>query len=203
MAEPHDITSTPTRRRRADARQNIDAILEAARVVFGRNVDAGMEEIAAAAGVTRQTVYAHFPSRDALLAGLVQAAAAQYIALLDDAGLDTAAPADALARFLDAGWEFLRRFPLLLNPAASIPRPAGNDPHDVVPPRLEQIIRRGQNTGEFASSLPAAWLAAAVLGLHHTAAAQVATGRLDADEAAKLCLESTLNLCGASARGSA
>lgn len=197
MADLHDITNPPTRRRRSDARRSADAILTAARDVFGRQPDAGMEEVAATAGVTRQTVYAHFPSRDTLLAALVETAAAEYAALLDAANLDTVPPAEALARFLDASWEFLRRYPMLLNPAATpIPRPASDDPHDVVPPRLERIIELGQQTGEFDSSQPAAWLAAAVLGLLHTAAAQVGAGSFGTGEAEALCLESTLRVCG-------
>ncbi|WP_327581673.1 TetR/AcrR family transcriptional regulator [Nonomuraea sp. NBC_00507] len=199
MANPHD-TATPPRRRRSDARRSIDAILNAARIVLGERPDATMEDIAATAGVTRQTVYAHFPSRDALIAALVEAAAAEYAALLDDADLDTAPPADALAQFLSAGWRFLGRYPLLLNAsAAQIPRPH-NDPHDTAPPRLERLIQRGQHTGDFDPSLPAAWLAAAILGLQHTAAAQVATGHLTTHEAEALCLESTLRLCGGQAR---
>jgi AcrR family transcriptional regulator len=200
MTDPHD-TAPPPRRRRSDARRSIDAILNAARVVLGERLDASMEDIATTAGVTRQTVYAHFPSRDALLAALVEAAAAEYTAMLDAAGLDTAPPADALAKFLGAGWRFLGRYPLLLNaaPTARIPRPE-NDPHDVVPPRLEQLIQRGQHTGDFDPSLPAAWLTAAIFGLQHTAAAQIANGRLTPDEAEALCLESTLRLCGGEAR---
>ena len=196
----HHDTATAPRRRRSDAQRSIDSILNAARVVLGERPDASMEDIAATAGVTRQTVYAHFPSRDALIAGLVESAAAEYAALLDEAGLDTAPPADALARFLDAGWRFLDRYPLLLNPtAARVPRP-DSDPHDVVPPRLERLIRRGQRTGDFDPSLPAAWLAAAVLGLQHTAAAQITAGSLTTCEAEELCLESTLRLCGSQTR---
>jgi hypothetical protein len=81
----------------------------------------------------------------------------------------------------------------------AIPRPV-SDPHDVVPPRLERLIQRGQRTGDFDPSLPAAWLADAVIGLQHTAAAQVATGRLTTLEAEMLCLKSTLRLCGGEAR---
>ncbi|RJL27202.1 TetR/AcrR family transcriptional regulator [Bailinhaonella thermotolerans] len=197
MADPHDTASAPTalRRRRADARRNISAILDAARVVLGERPDATMEDIAATAGVTRQTVYAHFPSRDALVAALVEAAAAEYAAALDDAELDTAPPADALARFLAAGWRFFDRYPFLLNSAAHTPRPQ-DDPHDSAPPRLARVIHRGQTTGDFAPSLPAGWLAIAVVGLQHTAAAQVMTGRLTVGEAEALCLESSLRLCG-------
>ncbi|MBO2453856.1 TetR/AcrR family transcriptional regulator [Actinomadura barringtoniae] len=187
--------ATPIRPRRADARRSIDAILDAARTVLGERPDARMEEVAAAAGVTRQTVYAHFPSRDALIAALIEVAADEYIAALDAAGLDTAPPPDALAAFLDAGWRFLRRHPLILNLAA-IPRPTANDPHDVVPPRLERLIQRGQDTGDFDRSLSAAWLTSAVIGLQHAAAAEVAENRLTAQEAASACLESTLRVCG-------
>jgi AcrR family transcriptional regulator len=194
MVNSHD--AAPPRRRRSDARRSIDAILNAARVVFGERPDASMEDIASTAGVTRQTVYAHFPSRDALVAALIETAAAEYAALLDDADLDTAPPADALARFLGAGWQFLGRYPLLLNAtAARIPRPE-SDPHDFAPPRLERLIQRGQHAGDFAPSLPAPWLAAVILGLQHTAVAQVATGRLTTHEAEALCLESALRLCG-------
>jgi AcrR family transcriptional regulator len=189
-------TAMPPRPRRSDARRSIDAILNAARIVFGERLDAGMEEIATRADVTRQTVYAHFPSRDALLAAVIETAAAEYHAALDAGGLDTAPPADALARFLDIGWRLIRRYPLLLNPTATRIRPDSNDPHDLVPPRLERLIRRGQRTGDFDPSLHAAWLVAAVIGLQHAAAAEVADGRLTADDAAALCRESALRLCG-------
>ncbi|MFD0688062.1 TetR/AcrR family transcriptional regulator [Actinomadura fibrosa] len=196
MADALD-SGARTRPRRSDARRSIGAILDAARVVLGERLDASMEEIAGRANVTRQTVYAHFPSRDALVAALIEAAAAEYGALLDAAELETAPPADALARFLDAGWRFLDRYPLLLNPTLTgIPRPKVNDPHDVVPPRLARLVRRGQEAGDFDASLSASWLAAAVIGLQHAAAAELAAGRLTAREAAALCLESALRLCG-------
>lgn len=202
MVDSHG-TATPQRRPRSDARRSIEAILNAARVVLGERSDATMEDIAARAGVTRQTVYAHFSSRDALVAALVESASAEYATLLDDADLDTAPPAEALARFLDAGWRFLGRYPLLLNATeARIPRPE-SDPHDYAPPRLARLIQRGQQAGDFDPSLPAAWLAAAVLGLQHTAVAQIATGSLTTREAEALCLESTLRLCGGTAHGSA
>lgn len=189
-------TAKATRPRRSDARRSVDAILNAARIVLGERPNARMEEIAATAGVTRQTVYAHFPSRDGLVAALIECAAAEYSALLDAAALETAPPADALAAFLDAGWQFINRYPLLLNPTVvGIPRPKANDPHELVPPRLERLIRRGQQTGDFDHSLPAAWLTAAVIGLQHAAAAEVAEDRLTPHEAATLCLQSTLHLC--------
>ncbi|MGW7820225.1 TetR/AcrR family transcriptional regulator [Streptomyces puniciscabiei] len=196
MDDPHH-TATPRRRLRSDARRSIDAILDAARVQLGERPDASMEDIAAKAGLTRQTVYAHFPSRGALVAALVEAAATEYLAALDEADLDTAPPAEALTRFLDVGWRFLLRHPFLLNPAGpGAPRPYRNSLSEVVPALLERLLLRGQDTGVFDASLPAAWLAAAVIGLQHAAAAGVNAGRLTTHEAEALCLRSALRLCG-------
>ena len=117
MADQHE-TATPTRRRRrrSDARRSIDAILNAARTVLGTRPDASMEEIATAAGVTRQTVYAHFPSRDALITALIDAAGAETFAAIDAANLDSGPPADSLRQFLEISWELVRRYPYLLAP---------------------------------------------------------------------------------------
>ena len=202
MADTVD-NATPTRRRRSDARRSIDAILSAARTVLGERPDASMEDIATAAGVTRQTVYAHFPSRDALIVALIEAARAEGLAAIDAAHLDTIPPADALGQFLDISWQLLRRYPLLLDPALNgTPRLDGSDPHLAVTTWLEQLIRRGQRTGDFDHTLSASWLAAAILGVGHTAAGQVAAGRLTTSTATATLLASALRLCGATgARG--
>ena len=82
-------------------------------------------------------------------------------------------------------------------PSAGLPRLDGSDPHLAVTAHLEQLIRRGQRAGDFDSTLPASWVAAAILALGHTAAEQVAAGRLTSSKAAAILLDSTLRLCGA------
>lgn len=75
------------RRFRADARQNVDAILQAARTVFARSgVDAPVREVAAEAGVGVGTLYRHFPQRADLVAAV-------FTSEIDD----TAAEADRLS----------------------------------------------------------------------------------------------------------
>ena len=62
--------ATPERARRvrADAQRNIDALLDAAREVFGTSgVDAPVREIVAKAGVGLATFYRHFPERSDLV----------------------------------------------------------------------------------------------------------------------------------------
>ena len=62
MARPHA---------RADARRNIDALLEAAKMVFATSgVDAPVREIADKAGVGIGTLYRHFPKRSDLVAAV-------------------------------------------------------------------------------------------------------------------------------------
>jgi AcrR family transcriptional regulator len=53
--------------RRADAQQNRDRILEAAREAFASAGDASLNSIAKMAAVGPGTLYRHFPSRDALV----------------------------------------------------------------------------------------------------------------------------------------
>jgi AcrR family transcriptional regulator len=203
MADMRD-NAPPTRRRRSDARRSIDAVLTAARTVLGERPDASMEDIATAAGVTRQTVYAHFPSRDALIAALIEDARVHGLAALDAAGLDTAPPAEALGTFLDISWQLVLQHPVLLDPTLNrAPRLDGSDPHLAVTARLEHLIRRGQDTGDFDDTLPVCWLAAAVLELGHAAAEQVADGRFTPGDATRVLLESALRLCGAAGSGTA
>lgn len=54
---------------RADT--NRRRILDVALAELLRDPDASMDQIARAAGVVRRTVYGHFPSREALVAALV------------------------------------------------------------------------------------------------------------------------------------
>lgn len=69
-----DASETPadaSRPVRADARRNIDALLEAAKDVFAASgVDAPVREIACRAGVGVGTVYRHFPQRSDLVAAV-------------------------------------------------------------------------------------------------------------------------------------
>jgi serine phosphatase RsbU (regulator of sigma subunit) len=55
------------RRRRSDAEQNYSRIIEAAVDLLGQNPAPSVDQIAAAAGLGRATVYRHFPGRSELL----------------------------------------------------------------------------------------------------------------------------------------
>jgi AcrR family transcriptional regulator len=188
----------PRRRRRADAERSIAAILDAAVRVLGERPEASIEDIAEAAGVTRQTVYAHYTSRDVLLSAVVDRATEEAVAAIDAADLDEGPPAAALLRFLDAGWHTFERYPLLLRlPSAPMSQQAERDRHEPVFDRLERLVRRGQDAGDFDSRLSPGWLLAATVALGHAAGEQVGAGRMTAEDAANALKRSVLRLFGA------
>jgi AcrR family transcriptional regulator len=195
MTEPRSIA----RRRRADAERSIAAIVDAAIEVLSERPAASMEEIAAAAGLARQTVYAHYPSREALLRAVVDRALAQTVAAIDAAEPDEGTPVEALDRLVSASWQTLERYPLLMDLRAPLTPAEEHALHGPILERLERLIRRGQRAGDFDRRLAPAWLLAAFLGLAHAAAQEVAAGRLSAEDASRTLRASVRRVFGADA----
>ena len=186
------------RRQRADARRSIAAILDASVVSLGRQPDASMDEIAKTAGVSRQTIYAHYPSRDALLQAVTQHITAEVTRELSDLDLDRGSAIDALGRWVDISWALLKRYPVLLTSAVMAPE--GDDElerHEPVMGRLLQLIERGRRSGEFDRAMPTTWYLAAIVGLGHTAGHEVLAGRMTPAKAGAAFRESVLRVCRA------
>jgi AcrR family transcriptional regulator len=193
--------ATPGRRRRSDAERSIATILDAAVQVLARRPDASMAEIAAAAGVARQTVYAHYESREALLTAVAERALGQAVAAIDAADPEAGPPAGALERLVAAWWETIERHALVIEAlAADSPREELHAFHSPILERLERLVRRGQRAGDFDRRLPAGWLAAAFLGLMHVAAEEVAAGRISAQEALRALERTVPRLFGVGSR---
>ena len=165
-----DLTRDSTdrkRRRRSDADRSRSAILAAAITVLSEDSDTSVEGIASAAGVTRQTVYAHFPSRDALLRAVADQLTAEVLQICGDLDLESGSATDALFLLLDTGRRFFDRHPVKLYPAAAT---GDEERHEPIVELLTRIIRRGQATGEFTRDLPLPWLVTSTIALSHAAA---------------------------------
>jgi hypothetical protein len=121
---------------------------------------------------------------------------ADTVAALDEADLRRGSPAEALDRLVDAGWQTLGRYPNLAGLRREMSLQEQHDLHGPILERLEPVIRRGQREGIFDSRLPAGWLLAAFLGLAHTAAEEVAAGRMNAEEADRALRESAWAILG-------
>lgn len=170
------------RRRRADADRSRTAILAAAVALLDEQPDASLERIAEAANVTRQTVYAHFSSRDALLNAVLDQLTAETLTAIDALNLDEGPALSSVLRLIDLAWRAFERHPLLLH----LPQTGAQDErHDPVTDRFERLIRRGQHTGEITRDLPAQWLVTTLIALGHAAGESVAAGRVSARTANK------------------
>ncbi|GGM55872.1 hypothetical protein GCM10011608_45910 [Micromonospora sonchi] len=193
-----DLRDPGQRRQRADARRSIAAVLGASVTLLGRHPDASMEEIARAAGVSRQTIYAHYPSRDALLRAVTQHVTAEVAREVADFGFDGGSAVDALGRWADGSWALLERYPVLLTSAMLA---ATNEDelkrHEPIIGGLLDLIERGRRRREFDRTMPTTWYIAAIIGLGHAAGQEVTAGRMTPTEAGTAFRESVLRVCRA------
>lgn len=187
------MPKAPAKRQRAlrsDAARNAEQILESAAECLRQDPDASMAQIAAAAGLGRITLYGHYPTRAALIEAVMRRA-------LDDAHVAMAAvdldgpPARALQELTARSWQMVDRFRGVLAAAQrEMPAELIHEAHDRVLKRIGDLVARGQEAGVFRTDLPASWLMSAAIGLMHTAAQDVAAGRLDADAAPDVLVRS-------------
>ncbi|WP_371615832.1 TetR/AcrR family transcriptional regulator [Streptomyces sp. NBC_00454] len=197
------VTDAP-RPRRADAERNTAAIVDAGLDCFLADPQASMAAIARAAGVSRVTLYSHFPTREALLDAALDRAVAESAATLEaldgeagtgtgtgtGAGAGTGTEAgtgtfeEALARLIRGSWRLLDRhsavFALV---STALPPEQLRERHDRVLAPVRRLLGRGREGGEVRADLSVDWLVAVVYSLVHAAAAEVQAGRMSAEEA--------------------
>ncbi|WP_040907207.1 TetR/AcrR family transcriptional regulator [Streptomyces griseoflavus] len=184
-------------RRRADAERSRVVVLDAAVRLLAERPDAGMAAIAAAAGVTRQTVYAHFGTRDALLDAVADRITDQAMAAMDEAEESGGTALGQLLKLQDIGWRLFERNPVLLQLGSTRADAAADQArHEPVAARLTRLIEKGQASGEFDPAPPATWLVAAVTALGHAAGDEVGAHRMSVEEAARWLRTATLALLG-------
>ncbi|WP_211588648.1 TetR/AcrR family transcriptional regulator [Allorhizocola rhizosphaerae] len=177
--------------------------MNAAVRVLNTDPDAGLEKIAVAAGVTRQTVYAHFPSREHVLLAILGQVTQETVAAMDAAAPETGPAADALLRLLDAATQTVERYSApLLQKISLLPLSpqADHEQHTPIAARIERVIRRGRKSGEFDAALPTGWLVAATIKLAHTASEEEQAGRLSKNDAQDSLHTSLLRMLGARAK---
>lgn len=134
--------------------QTRDRVLDAALDVLGRDADASMGDVAAAAGVVRRTLYGHFPARADLVRALTERAAAEIATVL--AGVDGPEKAgDTMwADFVTRIWPLTDRYRVLVTLrrgeySADIHAVLGS-----VDDALAGLVRRGQDAAVFGRHLP-------------------------------------------------
>jgi AcrR family transcriptional regulator len=185
-------------RRRADAERSIARIVAAARERLGSDPNAGIDDIAKAAGVGRMTLYGHFRTR----ADLVEAALADALRAGDEAlaSVDLTGDArDALDRLLESSWTLVAESAALLTAAQGVlPAERIRKQHAAPAQRMEELIRRGQDEGVFRADLPITWLVNVVHYVLQGAAEENRAGRLKAEETGRVVTATVQSILTAS-----
>jgi len=181
-----------TDHRRAIAERNAEAIVAAAEQMMSEGEPITVSAVAARAGVSRVTFYAHFPGLPELVAAVVRRALDATKAIVAGARPDEGPALEAFARLIDAGWGQLERFGGVAD-AADQHVPAGElrDSHEAILGAVRALVERGRADGDIRDDLPVEWLVTTFYALLHAAADDVRAGRLDA-EAAPAVLRTTI-----------
>src|SRR5918994_6378758 len=139
------------------------AILDGAgRILAVQGEQASMNDVAAAAGVARATVYRYFPNRQALLDELARAAVSEADEGLASARIDEVPPEEGVARAVRALVDVGDSFVLLARERVR------SDPERferrVIQP-LRQLFERGQAAGDIRPDIASARLTESLIGL--------------------------------------
>jgi AcrR family transcriptional regulator len=156
------------RRVRADAKRNLDALLQAAMAVFTTSgVDAPVREIAENAGVGIGTVYRHFPRRADLIAAVfrreIDACAGAAAILANEHG-----PFDALTRWIERYVDFIatkRGLAPALHSGDPAFEPLPAYFQQRLQPALKALLEAAAAAGEIRADVDPENLLAAVAGL--------------------------------------
>jgi len=130
-------------------------ILDVALEVLGQNPDAGMGDIASAAGVVRRTVYGHFPTRADLVRTLTQQAVNEIAAVLTEVNASKRSAEAVWVDFIAGLWPLTHRYRVLL---ALRRGEYGEEIHSLLRPIdqiLADLVQRGQDSKVFGRHLPA------------------------------------------------
>lgn len=178
--------------KRADARKNIAAIVEAAITCLARDPDVSINEIAKAAGVGRVTLYGHFESRAALVGVVVEHAMQQTDQELEALDLE-GDPRAALARLLEASWRLTHRYGALVVAAEqALPPDQVREAHTKPIARWERLLKRGRREHAFRQDMPLDWQVSLIQAILHGALAAVHRGEITPEQAPTLARDTVL-----------
>jgi len=171
---------------RAIAERNVDAILDAAEELLERG-QANISAVATQAGVSRVTVYAHFPTWEALLEATVARAVRRTMTALEAADPGVGPPVQALERMLAGAWQHLARYSAMAQAVAELLSPeAVTRTHQAAHQTIGALLERGRADGSFRTDLPAGWLVTSSIALIHACAEEVRAGRIGERDAVRV-----------------
>jgi AcrR family transcriptional regulator len=172
-ADPRTVETAATGDRRplrSDARQNLDALVEAAKAVFAESgVDAPVRAIAERAGVGVGTLYRHFPLRSDLISAVFRR---EMDACVDAAPALEAEfpPGEALDRWIMRYTDFVaakQGLAAALHSGDTAYEPLAEYFSTRLAPTLERLLGAAAAAGEIVSDVDASEFLGAVANLCH------------------------------------
>lgn len=166
------VAPSASRPKRSDARQNVAALIEAAKAVFSESgVEAPVRAIADRAGVGVGTLYRHFPLRSDLISAVFRA---EIDACADAATEIEAAypPGEALDRWIMRYTQFVgtkRGLAAALHSGDPAYEPLADYFSTHLAPTLERLLAAARSAGDIEQDVDAAELLGAVANLCHGA----------------------------------
>ncbi|MGW6922502.1 TetR/AcrR family transcriptional regulator [Streptomyces sp. NPDC054950] len=148
----------PGRKPRVDVQRNRAALLETAQCHFLRHgVGTSLQAVAKDAGVGPGTLYRHFPTREALLAAVLQTRSEELVARHADI-VQLGDPAEALEQWLRAMEDYFSAFSGLPDPLMAAARAQEPDnpltiPCDTLITVTDQYLRAAQLAGYVRASV--------------------------------------------------
>jgi TetR/AcrR family transcriptional repressor of mexCD-oprJ operon len=187
--------STTTDHRRATAERNATAILDAVERLLNRGEAVTMVAVAAEAGLSRPTVYAHFKRVGELVEAAIERTVVQSEAAFAAARPQDGPAPEALARLVAASWQQLQGAEGLVRHAhAYVSEGAQHRTHGALIAPVEALARRGRKEGTFRTDVPVEWLITMYMALVHAAADHAVVHGIPRDEALRLVQQTIVEL---------
>ena len=183
--------------RRADARANREALIDAGLRVLALDPDAGLAVVAAEAGVSRRTVYAHFSNRSALVEAIATHVAERLVARTtevtedDDPLVTLVRVVRVLGRDL-AAYRNVGGLALRLGADRTVhetARAAGGS-------RVRALIDQAHAAGTIDTALPGSVLHTLVIATQQAVFEALVAGDLTEDQAPETAARAVLNTLG-------
>jgi len=192
-----------TGERAAGRQRRLTRILSAAEELFATHgfAKTTVDEIAAAAGVSKGLVYDHYPSKEALLGAVWDRLVAAWTQAVRTSKFSDGSIADAIGELLRVSLEYVRDNPLLrriiaLDPGALIPGGRESQFSFARENRagIEPILARGVRRGELRRDLDVAHTVEVIWLLHFTLTRELFVGphrvwRNDAEQLLRSAVE--------------
>lgn len=156
--------------RRAIAQRNAATLLDATERLLAGNAPLTMAAIAAEAGLSRPTLYAHFKTIGDVVEAAVERSVTESLAAVEAARPQDGPADEALRRMAAASWGQLARFEGLARRAADHVSPGAlHRTHAPLMEHMYALVERGQRAGGFRGDVPADWLVTMFYALVHAA----------------------------------